>query len=156
MPRSGSSYIGALLRRQSPRRSAGVATAALGLMLAGCAGVGLPFEAASGASVDPTTTGSVNAKAGDPVDPSDWEAVRRTLASVPANQLDESDFAWSNPQTGSAGRITALAKSSKNCRTFTTTINDLRGIRGYRGEACRLDKGDWRLRGIVPDDSILL
>ena len=42
------------------------------------------------------------------------------------------------------------------CRAFATTVNDLRGIRRYRGEACQTGDAGWRLTGIVPEDSVLL
>ena len=120
---------------------------------------GLAFAAAScsATAIDPTQTGSlVRATVTDSVDPSDWEAVRRTIAGIGADALDR---AWKNPKTGSSGTVTALAAepgASGVCRAFATTVSDVRGIRRYRGEACRTDEAGWRLTGIVPEDNLLL
>ena len=65
---------------------------------------------------------------------------------------------WLNPDTGSTGTITATATASEGkflCRSFATTVNDLRGIRRYRGEACAPDGGRWQLRGVTPDDAAI-
>ena len=45
----------------------------------------------------------------------------------------------------------AAARNGTVCRGFTATINDLRGIRRYRGQSCRGADG-WQLSDIVPDD----
>ncbi len=39
---------------------------------------------------------------------------------------------------------------------FATTVNDLHGIRRYRGGACEMQGGRLQLRGIVADDATLL
>jgi hypothetical protein len=61
-----------------------IAVAAVALSLAGCAALGLPFGEADTVGVSDETTGSIatQATAADQVDPSDWEAVRRAVASV--------------------------------------------------------------------------
>lgn len=120
-------------------------------------GLLLTTAACSATTIDPVHTGSlVRATVADSVDPSDWEAVRRTLAGIGAEALDQG---WKNPQTGSSGTVTALAAergSGGLCRSFATTVNDYRGIRRYRGEACRGGDGGWQLSGIIPEDSLLL
>ena len=156
------SYIRALKPRQMPRACSAVAAAILALSLGGCAGLGLPFGAEV-ASTDPMTTGSirptlVSASVVDGVDASDWEAIRRTVAAIPA-QSPVDRLAWRNPDTGSAGTIAALSaahpQSGLACRTFATTINDQRGVRRYRGEACQRSNGRWQLYGMVADDAQL-
>jgi surface antigen len=120
-------------------------------------GIALAAAGCSATAIDPTQTGSVvRASATDGVDPSDWEAVRRTIAQIGADSFDQ---AWTNPRTGSSGMVTAEAPEPRPdgvCRAFATTVNDLRGIRRYRGEACRNGNAGWRLTGIVPEDSLLL
>ena len=145
--RSRTSYTGRGIKRQSLPYFRTAVLGAIALTAAGC----------STTSLDPIQTGSViKAAVTDGVDPSDWETVRRTLTEIGADALDR---AWQNPRTGSSGTVTALAAEPRTgsvCRAFATTVNDLRGIRRYRGEACRSGNADWRLTGITPDDNVLL
>ncbi len=156
------SYIPALQPRQLPRVCRAVAAVALALSLGGCAGLGLPFGSDM-ARLDTTTTGSVrptlvSARVVDGVDASDWEAIRRTVAAVPAGSTVDS-LAWRNPDTGSAGTVSSLSAAHKRgalqCRTFATTINDQRGVRRYRGETCQRSDGRWQLYGMAADDAQL-
>ncbi len=155
-------YIPASTIRQLPRACRAIAAAAFALSLGGCAGLGLPF-AAETTSDAALTTGSirptlVNASVVDGVDASDWEAIRRTLATIPADATVDR-LAWRNPDTGSAGTISGLgaahARGGLACRPFATTVNDQRGVRRYRGEACKLSNGRWQLYGMVGDDAQL-
>jgi hypothetical protein len=120
-------------------------------------GLALAAAGCSATAIDPAYTGSVvRATVADSVDPSDWEAVRRTIAGIGEDAFDQ---AWKNPKTGSSGTVTAMASEARAdgvCRAFATTVNDLRGIRRYRGEACHDGDAAWRLTGIVPEDSLLL
>ena len=155
-----SSYTGVGILRQSPLLVRGVAVALVALALGGCAGMGLPFdEATSGrlaSARDPARPILASATVADHVDPSDWEMVRSTIASAPKGAV--SGFDWLNPETGSTGTIIAAAAAAKGdrlCRSFATTVNDLRGIRRYRGEACAPDGGRWQLRSVTPDDAAI-
>ena len=87
---------------------------------------------------------------------SDWEAIRHAVAATAAESgVDR--LPWRNPQTGSAGTIASLsaarAQGKLTCRSFATTINDQRGVRRYRGEACRHGDGGWQLYGMVAEDA---
>ncbi len=66
---------------------------------------------------------------------------------------------WSNPDTGSTGTIADLRpaadRGGRLCRAFSTTVNDDRGIRRYRGDACQRTDGRWQLYGMVADDVTL-
>ncbi len=157
------SYIRALQLRQMPRLCRGVAAAVLALSLGGCAGLGLPFGAEMAGVDTSLTTGSVkptlvSARIVDGVDASDWETIRRTIAATPAQSATDR-LAWRNPDTGSAGTIANLSvarqKGGLACRTFSTTVNDQRGIRLYRGDACQRGNGRWQLYGVVADDAQL-
>ena len=82
--------------------------------------------------------------------------LRWTIAEIGA---EAPDLASQNPKTASTGTVTAMTaepRSGRVCRAFATTVNDLRGIRRYRGEACRKGNAGWRLTGIAPEDSLLL
>jgi len=154
---SGTSYIGEGRTRQSPPFMRAAAIALTVLSLAGCSRLGLPF----GDSDDPKTTGAVQvaAKVTDHVDASDWEAIRRAVATAPIDGSDAQGIDWSNPDTGSSGVITAYPavaeKGGALCRTLATTVNDVRGVRRYRGEACQRTDGRWQLFKIAADDSKL-
>lgn len=157
---SGSSYIGSGRQRQSPPFMRPAAVALLAAALGGCAGLGLPFESASNRTMTTGAIHKVSAKAGGNVDQSDWETVRRAIATIAGKEATSDTVDWRNPDTGSTGTITILAgvtaANDENCRNFATTINDTRGIRRYRGEACRMTNGRWQLFGVLADDSQLL
>ena len=156
------SYILALKPRQILRIARGVAAAGLVASLSGCAGLGLPFGTET-AALDTTPTGSirptmVSANVVDGVAPSDWTTILNTVAASPADKSLDS-LAWRNQQTGSAGTISGLtaafSKGDVQCRSFATTVSDQRGIRRYRGEACRSGGDHWQLYGMVADDAQL-
>lgn len=128
--------------------------AALAVMVAiglsGCARVGFADVTGSVKPRKPAPTLIT-----DRVDPSDWKMVKNALARLPEPGVPGTEMAWQNPQTGSDGVITALAAMAKGggqtCRAFATTVNDTRGIRSYRGQACKMD-GDWQLTQVTVDD----
>lgn len=97
----------------------------------------------------------------DGVAPSDWERIR-LFASTHLDQTANGDVLdWTNPDTGSNGTISPLAAATqeadgRRCRAFALTISDVRGIRGYRGDACRSSDGMWQLFGLSADDGALL
>jgi hypothetical protein len=149
-------------RKRQPSSSArNIAIAMSVLALAGCSGIGGPF---GDVAVDQSlTTGSiqkVSARASDTVDQSDWNTVRRAIASIDKKNEINGPVDWSNPITGSTGTITIRDAISPtidpNCLNFETTINDMRGIRRYRGKACHMTDDRWQLVGVLADDSKLL
>ena len=138
------SYSDRSWRGQSPVAVRLLVLTLISLTLVGCAGMGLPFEEAS-------ATVTV-----DRVDPSDWNEVRATLAVAPTGRTTGLD--WLNADTGSTGTITAAATTTASglaCRAFATTVNDVRGIRRYRGDACRTAASGWQLRDLTPDDAAI-
>jgi surface antigen len=161
---SGSFYIGEGGMRQSPSLVRPVVIILLSAGLCGCASLGLPFG--EGAVDRGLTTGGienvekVKSKGQGKVAQSDWEAVRQSIARAAFDQSLGTALAWHNPQTGTTGTLTILdtitATNDPNCRNFQTTVNDTRGIRHYRGEACRMTKDRWELFGVLADDSKLL
>jgi len=109
------------------------------------------------------STGSihtVSTKVSAKVDQSDWATVRRVIAGADTKRQFSRSIDWSNPDTGTTGTITIFntisAANDLKCHNFTTTINDSRGIRLYRGEACLMPNDRWRLFGVLADDSELL
>lgn len=155
------SYIGEGTRRQSSNLLPGLTISLVALSLGGCAGLGLPFGEAGSAgrlasNGGPAKTILASATVTDQVDASDWETVRRTAEGAPeaASRLD-----WINPETGSSGRLAIAAAATDPdgvvCRSFATTVNDVRGIRRYRGESCVRTDGRSQLRGVTADDATL-
>lgn len=128
-----------------------------GLMLAGCARLGMPVGVPD---TDRATTGSIRpasaARTGVALaDPSDWETIRRALATA-LDSGSTAEIDWSNPDTGSFGVITASASSSNSdCRPFDATMSDVRGVRRYSGEICKMTNGRWALRSVRPADAAL-
>ncbi|MCX5497432.1 RT0821/Lpp0805 family surface protein [Kaistia dalseonensis] len=138
-------------------------------MLAGC---GLT---PSGADLDMTTTGSIAPAAApekpsmpptqpnvvEAVAPSDWERIRLVASTSLVGLPNGGVIDWTNPDTGSNGTISPLLAArnepdGRNCRAFALTVSDIRGIRRYRGDACRATDGMWQLFDVTPEDSALL
>ncbi|MHA1549577.1 MAG: RT0821/Lpp0805 family surface protein [Alphaproteobacteria bacterium] len=156
----GTSYSAAAEARKSHTARRAALMAALALFLGGCSSVGLGDYARGPQASNQAGAGLMKASltVADTVDPSDWEAVRRRIARIPRDDIGRYD--WSNPDTRSTGTMTVLAVgtagSSATCRPFATTLSDSRGIRRYRGEACRRADGRWQLFGIRADDAKLM
>ena len=157
MSASACPYIGEQWPRQSAIRRGAVA-AVLAMVLGGCSAVGVPLGEGR-VSSEATGAIPVSALITDRADPSDWEAVRRAVAGVPVDTVT-SRVEWSNRATGSSGTIALLHPPTDRggalCRPLTATVNDVRGVRRYRGDACRSADGVWRLHGMTADDAILL
>ncbi len=89
------------------------------------------------------------------VDPTDAEAIKLTVAEA---QSDSSNLlAWSNPETGNRGTITAIDKyigtDGQSCKKFRTTVDSFMGIALYNGETCELKKGFWVLSWFIRDQT---
>lgn len=123
--------------------------------------------------LDPSTTGSITVPKPatpaappkrsivDSLDPGDWEAIRNLASTGMATSAEGSKLDWTNADTGSNGTLTPTAASmakadGRSCRPFALTVSDIRGIRGYRGNACRAPDGAWQLFDVTPDDRALL
>jgi surface antigen len=157
MPVAEPSYTDVSRRRQLARVAAALTVMASAAGLTGCAGMGLPFgglDRTTTASIRPASTQAVaDATFINRVDPTDWEALKQTIAAAPATATGDID--WSNPITGTTGAVSVAAIArvgAASCRTFTTTINDVRGARHYRGQACAAGSGMVELRGVAADD----
>lgn len=157
MPVAVPSYTDVVRRRQSARVAGAFVVLVAAATLTGCAGMGLPFG-----DLDRTTTASVRPASAQTVadatfiarvDPTDWQSLKEAIAAAPATPTGDID--WTNPITGTSGTVSvaAAAKAGKlSCRTFATTINDVRGAQHFRGQACMAGAGDIQLRGVAADD----
>lgn len=79
---------------------------------------------------------------------SDGRAVRNAVSAADLSHLDSSPLAWTNPQTGATGTITAISEEragDRICRAFTTSRQRFDGIALYAGETCTAGQGEWTL-----------
>ncbi len=156
MPAFPTPYTGAAKSRQIAKPVAAVAIVLSALWLTGCSVFALPFGPRA-QRVSMETTAAIPAKGStiEMVDPSDWEALRRTIAPLPTNEPRTVD--WANPDTRSTGSVSVgKAQDGKIltvCRAFASTISDAHGVHLYRGQACRDIAGRWQLKGISADDT---
>jgi len=105
------------------------------------------------AEVDGTVlTGDVAAPARGGADAgwiSDQATVRNAVSSVDLATLPGEAVGWANAETGARGSITGLTESTRDgrlCRGFVTTLENYDGVRLFRGEACMVNAGVWRMQ----------
>lgn len=89
------------------------------------------------------------------IDETDAELIKLAVVT-PENQTEPSNLmAWSNPETGNKGTITAIddfvGTHGQNCKKFRTTVDSFMGISLYNGETCELRKGFWVLSWFLRD-----
>jgi hypothetical protein len=130
-------------------RFAPAASLAACLVLTACGAGGFSMRQAE---VDPTIlTGDIPAPAGRDTDAdrlSDQATVRNAVSSADLELLSGEPVRWANEHTGGRGSITGLTESrsgGKVCRGFVTTRESYDGVRLFRGEACMVSAGIWRM-----------
>ncbi|MFK7901954.1 MAG: RT0821/Lpp0805 family surface protein [Nitratireductor sp.] len=87
---------------------------------------------------------------------SEEDAEKIKNAVVQVDDLQNSNLtAWSNPQSGNTGTITAIddyiGTHGQSCKKFRTTVDSFMGIALYNGETCELKKGFWVLSWFIRD-----
>jgi hypothetical protein len=138
--------------------------------LAGCAGIHLSDWQSSPSKVSADTPASESMTPGAVTastapsgslgfaasDRGDWDMIRSTvitsLASPPTAHIE-----WSNPTTGDSGTISDLATLPKprDCRSFSTTIAGVDGVRLYHAEICRGIMNTWEFSMVAAADGSL-
>jgi len=87
------------------------------------------------------------------IDTADAEIIKSTVAQSEASNV----LAWTNPETGNKGTITAINKfvgsHGQKCKKFQTTVDTFMGISIYNGETCELKPGFWVLSWFLKDGS---
>lgn len=87
------------------------------------------------------------------IDTADAEIIKSTVAQAESSNV----LAWTNPETGNKGTITAIDKfvgsHGQKCKKFQTTVDTFMGISIYNGETCELKKGFWVLSWFLKDGS---
>jgi surface antigen len=100
-----------------------------------------------------TVTGSISAPMkAQGIDDTDAELIKSAVAGTGNGEPESNVLAWSNPDTGNRGTITAVnefvSDGGQNCRKFRTTVDSFVGISQYSGEACEMTKGSWVLSSL--------
>jgi hypothetical protein len=133
------------------RASALLVLALLAPVLAGCMG-GRIDEV----SADPTIlTGSVSGQARtvSVEQVSDEATIRNAVSAADLEVMGGTPLPWANADTGSRGAIQALAEVRQGkdlCRTFTASRERFDGVAMYRGQACMVAPGAWRMEEFQP------
>ena len=123
------------------------------VLATGCA-VNKPFAALESdpAIITSSVTKPIEAEG---VDPRDAETIKMAVAQAQSGGEDSHLLAWSNPETGSSGTITAIdqfvGSHGQSCKKFRTTVDSFMGISLYNGETCELKKGLWVLSWFLRD-----
>lgn len=89
----------------------------------------------------------------------DAEQIKNAVVQINPNSAKSGNssnlMAWSNPETGNTGTITAIddyiGTHGQSCKKFRTTVDSFMGIALYNGETCELRKGFWVLSWFIRD-----
>ncbi|MEM7462972.1 MAG: RT0821/Lpp0805 family surface protein [Pseudomonadota bacterium] len=83
------------------------------------------------------------------IDATDTDIIKTVVAGADKLDAPSNVLAWSNPETGNHGTITAIDKfvgsHGQKCKKFQTTVDSFMGISIYNGETCEMRKGFWVL-----------
>jgi hypothetical protein len=127
--------------------------ALLAPVLGGCMGARADID---DIAADPTIlTGSVNdpARTVSVDQVSDEATIRNAVSSADLEVMGGTPLPWANAETGSRGAIQALAEVRKGpdlCRSFTASRESFDGVAMYRGQACMVGPGAWRMEEFRP------
>ncbi|HEY6633622.1 MAG TPA: RT0821/Lpp0805 family surface protein [Rhizobiaceae bacterium] len=79
---------------------------------------------------------------------SDEATIRNAVTSADIETLAGAPLPWANAETGARGQISGLAEirgKGTLCRTFSATRESFDGVGMYKGEACMVASGAWRM-----------
>ncbi|WP_316861348.1 RT0821/Lpp0805 family surface protein [uncultured Cohaesibacter sp.] len=113
-------------------------------------------------AIDTTPTGSIGLTdsllAG--IDPSDWQVLLARISAFDKGALGTGNATaeWSNPETGSKGRITQVEALpdlvNEECRSFKSSMHRVTGVENIAGQACRAPDGHWQITGFKTGVSV--
>lgn len=118
------------------------------LFVTGCGAGGFSLEQAE---VDHSlVTGSVPAASpnADSGMVADQATIRNAVSSADVETLAGKSIHWANSETGSRGSIGQIAEDKSGgqlCRRFNATRESFDGVSLFKGEACMVAAGMWRL-----------
>ena len=130
---------------------------ALALLLAGCARADISALRLVGgldASRKADRQEAVSLTFSRIMDSRDWAIMAEALGAAFNRAGDGGQVNWTNPQTGSSGRIVPLvaarAPGGALCRAFAADARLNGRQRYWTGQACRTPTGQWEILGVSP------
>jgi hypothetical protein len=81
---------------------------------------------------------------------SDEATIRNAVTSADIETLAGAPLPWANAETGARGQVTAIVETKGKgtlCRSFSATRESFDGVGMYKGEACMVASGAWRMQG---------
>jgi surface antigen len=81
---------------------------------------------------------------------SDEATIRNAVTSADVETLAGAPLPWANAETGARGQVTAIVETRGKgtlCRSFSATRESFDGVGMYKGEACMVASGAWRMQG---------
>ncbi len=127
-----------------------------------CVALGLQACASGGfslqkAEVDSSLyTGNVpdkSKRAADLERVSDEATIRNAVTSADIESLAGRSVPWVNSDTGTRGVIDGLVEFKREgllCRRFSTSRESFDGVSLFKGEACMISQGTWRIQEFEP------
>ena len=118
-------------------------------MLSACGAGGFSLEKAE---VDRTFYTSNIAAPRTPVEMerlSDEATIRNAVTSADVETLAGAPLPWANAETGSRGQVTGIVETRGKgtlCRAFSATRESFDGVGMFKGEACMVASGAWRMQ----------
>ena len=79
---------------------------------------------------------------------SDEATIRNAVTSADIETLAGAPLPWANAETGARGQVTAIVETKGKgtlCRSFSATRESFDGVGMYKGEACMVAAGAWRM-----------
>jgi len=122
------------------------------LVLCGCGAGGFSLEKADVDRSIVTSSTPATSPAGDTDLAADQATIRNAVSSADIEALAGKDISWANSETGSRGAIMQLAENNAGgqlCRRFTATRESFDGVALFKGEACMVGYGAWRMQAFA-------
>lgn len=122
------------------------------LVLCGCGAGGFSLEKADVDRSIVTSSTPATPPAGDTDLAADQATIRNAVSSADIEALAGKDISWANSETGSRGAIMQLAENNAGgqlCRRFTATRESFDGVALFKGEACMVGYGAWRMQAFA-------
>ena len=80
---------------------------------------------------------------------SDEATIRNAVTSADVESLGGGPLSWANADTGARGQVTGISEIKGKgtlCRSFSASRESFDGVGMYRGEACMVAAGVWRMQ----------
>ncbi len=84
---------------------------------------------------------------------SDEVTIRNAVTSADIETLGGAPLPWANAGTGARGQISAIAERKQAgvlCRSFSATRESFDGVALFKGTACLIGAGAWRMESFEP------